>query len=89
MATMIRKEPRPSDNPPRFGAIAVELGYITSDQLKKALIEQVEDDLADRPHRLLGSILYENGWITFRQREEILDRLLEISPTKARTKTSS
>jgi hypothetical protein len=65
------------------------LGYITSDQLKKALIEQVEDDLADRPHRVLGSILYVNGWITFRQREEVLDRLLENSPTNAGTKTSN
>jgi|GEM_PF-4503021 len=89
MAIGIRNERRPTDNPPRFGTIAVESGYITPDQLKKALIEQVEDDLADRPHRVLGAILYENGWITFRQQEEILDRLLENPPGKARKEVST
>lgn len=72
-----RSEDGQAINPPRFGTLAVELGYISAEQLKTALIEQVEDDLAERPHRLLGTILYEKGWITFRQRETILDRLLD------------
>jgi len=45
----------------RFGRVAVNRGYITPDQLKEALAEQVDDDLADRPHRLLGKIFFEKN----------------------------
>jgi hypothetical protein len=51
----------------RFGKIAVDMGFITAEQLKEAITEQVEDDLADKPHRLIGKILLENGWITDEQ----------------------
>jgi len=34
--------------------IAVSRGYVTPKQLKEALAEQVDDDLAYRPHQLLG-----------------------------------
>ncbi len=51
----------------RFGKIAVYMEFITAEQLKEAIAEQVEDDLADKPHRLIGSILFEHGWITRNQ----------------------
>lgn len=60
----------------RFGQIAVELGFITIKQLKEGLIEQINDDIAHRPHRLLSEILFEKGWITNRQ---ILEVLYELS----------
>ncbi len=52
---------------PRFGKIAVDMGFITAKQLKVALVEQVEDNIFNRPHRLIGSILFEHGWITKKQ----------------------
>jgi hypothetical protein len=51
----------------RFGQIAVELGFLTDEQLKDALCEQVDDDLAKRRHRLLGDICIERGWMTSEQ----------------------
>ncbi len=51
----------------RFGKIAVYMEFITAEQLKEAITEQVEEDLADKPHRLIGSILFEHGWITRNQ----------------------
>ncbi len=51
----------------RFGKIAVDMEFITAEQLKEAITEQVEDDLADKPHRLIGIILFEHGWITKEQ----------------------
>ncbi len=60
---------------PRSGQIAVKMKFITADQLKKALIEQVDDDLANRPHRFLGEILVENYWITLEQLDIILHEL--------------
>jgi len=53
---------------PPFGKIAVEMGFITAEQLTEALAEQAEDSLSNRPHRFIGYILSEHGWIT---RDEI------------------
>jgi hypothetical protein len=56
----------------RFGSIAVYRKYLTLVQVQKALAEQVEDDIMGRPHRLLGTILRENNWITEEQVKSIL-----------------
>jgi hypothetical protein len=48
----------------RFGQTAVELGFITEDQLKEALCDQVDDALAKRRHRLIGEICVAKGWMT-------------------------
>ncbi len=56
----------------RFGKIAVDMGFITGKQIKEALVEQVEDELADKPHRPIGKILLENGWITKEQTDIVL-----------------
>ena len=61
----------------RFGKITVDMGFITAKQLKEAMAEQAEDDLADKPHRPLGKILLDNGWITKEQLDIVLKELLE------------
>ncbi len=63
---------------PRFGKIAVEMGSITAEQLKVSLVEQVEDDLADKPHRPIGCILFEHGWITKEQIDIVLKELFKV-----------
>jgi hypothetical protein len=62
---------------PRFGMIAVDLGFVTPEQVKKALSEQVDDNLAGRPHRLLGRILLDNGSMTPQQIDQVLDELFK------------
>ena len=62
---------------PRFGNIAVHMGFVTAKQLKQAVVEQVEDDIFDRPHRLIGDILLENGWITDEQINTVLNELFK------------
>ncbi len=52
---------------PQFGKVAVDMGFITAEQLKQAIPEQVDDDLADKPHRFIGMMLFEDGWITNEQ----------------------
>jgi len=64
-------------NIPRSGQVAVKLGFITPDQLKEALNEQVDDDLAEKPHRFLGEILTDNGLITLDQLNTLLHELFE------------
>ncbi len=56
----------------RFGAIAVHKGFVTIDEVKAAIMEQVDDDLGGREHRLLGSILLKRGLITEHQIETVL-----------------
>ena len=60
----------------RFGMIAVNRGYITPKQLKEALAEQIDDDLASRPHRLLGKIFYEKNLMSLNQIDQVLDELV-------------
>ncbi len=62
---------------PRFGKIAVDKGFVTAKQLKVALVEQVEDNIFNRPHRLIGSIFFERGWITDKQIDIVLHELFE------------
>jgi hypothetical protein len=56
----------------RFGSIAYQRRYLTKEQIQEALSEQVEDNLSGRPHRLLGTIFREKGWLTEEQEKSIL-----------------
>ncbi len=51
----------------RFAEVAIEMGFITEDQAKKALMEQLDDNINNHTHRLIGKILLERGWITTKQ----------------------
>jgi hypothetical protein len=62
----------------RFGQIATEKGYVTPEQLKEALSEQVDDDLANRPHRLLGAIFFMRNRMTAKQIETVLNEMFGI-----------
>lgn len=59
----------------RFGKIAVELGFITPEQLKQALSEQVDDDLSNNPHRLIGRIFLDKDMMNYQQIEVVLKAL--------------
>lgn len=63
----------------RFGQISIEKGYVTPDQLKVALSEQVDDDLEHRPHRILGAIFFARNWMTAKQVEEVLNEMFRIA----------
>jgi hypothetical protein len=47
----------------RFGTKAVEKGFITVEQLLKAIKTQVLEDLGTHMHRPIGAILFEQGAI--------------------------
>ena len=62
-----------NNNQKRFGAIAVEKGFITEEQLFQALKIQAKENVEEGKHRLLGQILLEEGLITASQIEEVLE----------------
>jgi len=64
----------------RFGTIAIEEGYVSAERVKSALEEQRNDDLAARSHRVLGAILFDNGWITPEQIDAVLRKLFHPKP---------
>lgn len=59
----------------RFGSIAVRMKFSTAVQVRDALTEQLDDNLNGREHRLLGTILYDHGWISEHQIEQVLVEL--------------
>ncbi len=63
----------------RFGVISVSKGFVTADQLKTALIEQADDNVSERPHRLIGRIFFEKGWMTDEQIDIVLNELEQPS----------
>ncbi|PLX88647.1 MAG: hypothetical protein C0618_03810 [Desulfuromonas sp.] len=55
----------------RFGELALKMGYITPEQLSTALARQEQDNRSNH-HRVLGLILYDEGWMTTTQIEQVL-----------------
>lgn len=63
----------------RFGQIAVKRGHVTNDQLKVALSEQVDDDLAYRLHRNVGTIFFEKYWMTSEEIESVFNEMFGLT----------
>jgi len=61
----------------RFGVIAVKKGYINEDNLFEALKLQVEEDLNNEEHRLIGTILYDLGMMGEKEIEDVVNELLK------------
>lgn len=56
----------------RFGTIAVEKGFITDRQLVEAIEMQTLEDMKGKEHRLMGTILFEQGYLNAKQVDEVL-----------------
>ena len=56
----------------RFGAIAVEKGFISDTQLMEAIEIQSFDDMEGKEHRLIGTILFEQGYMNAKQVDDVL-----------------
>ena len=63
---------------PRCGMLAVEMGFVTVQQVREGMAEQLDDDIATRPHRLLGTIFVDKGWMTFREVEMVLEKIFKF-----------
>ena len=59
----------------RFGTIAVKKGFVSQNQIKEAFMEQLDDDLNGREHRLIGTILFEKDMMTWDQVNIVLKEL--------------
>ena len=57
----------------RFGTRAVEQGFVTVEQLLKAIRTQVLEDIGTYSHRPIGAILFEQGSINDHQIESLIN----------------
>ena len=56
----------------RFGALAIDKGFITLEHLIEAMKIQILENLQGLDHRLIGQILWEEGYIKTEQINEVL-----------------
>ena len=56
----------------RFGAVAVDKGFITLENLIEAMRIQILENTGGSDHRLIGQILWEEGYINTEQINEVL-----------------
>ncbi len=56
----------------RFGTMAVELGFITIEQVMEAMTIQLREDMEKEEHRLIGQILMGLGYMNTSQIKEVL-----------------
>lgn len=61
----------------RFGALAVEKGFVTLDQVIEAISIQARENIEGKGKRLIGEILRELGYITPSQIYEVLEARFE------------
>jgi hypothetical protein len=59
----------------RFGVTAVKMGFITAGQLHEAMRVQIDEDLHELEHRLIGRILLERGYISSGQVRKVLRQM--------------
>lgn len=57
---------------PPFGQIALRLGFITNEDLERALERQKSIDAAGGPHKLIGLVLVEDGAMSTTQLIRVL-----------------
>jgi hypothetical protein len=63
----------------RFGQIAVDMGFLTTEQLQEALSEQYSNDSYARlrPRKLIGEIFFEKRMMTLSQIDIVLEEILK------------
>jgi len=58
-----------------FGGVAFKKGFITVRQLAATKNRQVQEDMEGKPHRLMGEIFIELGYMDRAQVDEVLEEM--------------
>ena len=59
----------------RFGITAIEMGFSISDQLIEAMRLQIEQDLSENKHKLIGEHLVELGYMERTEVDQVLKKM--------------
>jgi predicted N-acyltransferase len=74
--SMARKTGKIKQYEKRFGVIALEKGFITADDLIKALTIQANENIKKERHRLIGEILLGMELMSAKQIEEVVSTII-------------
>ena len=66
----------------RFGIVAIDMGFITAEQLIEALRIQVIGDIEQKEHKLIGTILLEMGLVTREQIDKVVEEMAKKGKSK-------
>jgi len=66
----------------RFGVAAAQKGFLKKDQILEALDIQLTEDFSIGKHRLIGTILFEQGHLTIAQVNDVLAYLAGVRGQK-------
>lgn len=61
-----------------FGDVGVQKGYVTPVQLFRCLQQQRDEDMAGLPHRLIGEIMVDQGYLTVFELEDVISTMVEL-----------
>jgi hypothetical protein len=63
----------------RFGTLAIEMGFVTIEQVLGVIFEQVMDDHYRKRHTKIGRIMIDKGLMSKEQVEAVLEKLAELN----------
>jgi len=61
----------------RFGFMAVQIGFVTPEQVSNALEVQFDENVGAKKHRLIGEILVDMGFMDTSQVNKVLESMSE------------
>lgn len=64
---------------PRFGTIAVEMGFVTIEQVLGVIFEQVMDNHYRKRHKKIGKLMIDKGLMSRKQVEAVLKKIAEFN----------
>lgn len=64
----------------RFGFIAVKKGFVTPEQVSKALEVQLKENVLAEKHRKIGEIMVDMGFMSTSQVDEVLEKMSKKTP---------
>ncbi len=68
-----------------FGDVAVRKGYVTPIRLFQCLQLQRDEDAAGFPHRLIGEIMLDNGYLTPAELQDVISTMVDVGYADYRT----
>lgn len=63
----------------RFGTLAVEMGFVTIEQVLGVIFEQVMDNHYRKKHKKIGRLMIDKGLMSREQVEAVLKKLAELN----------
>jgi len=73
----------PSPDGRKFGWVAVDRGLLSPEQVAHAMAIQLIEDCANLPHRPLGAVCRDEGYLTPAQVQEVLESQCRMTAHRA------